>query len=612
MRLTARLLALAVALAALTQWVAWAAAFSHDARFLQLLADEAPGFWLLALAWAAGLALRRRLDPDGTDQLLARPAVFAAVLGGVSLLLVTPFVNAYFTYLTHPGLAWLLAWTAWPLLHRLGEGMRAHLGAERWLRALPWLLAMATSTLVFVQSFRRHHWFGSGGKDLGLFHQSVWLLSRFEAPHNTVMGLHAFGDHGEYIDLLAAPLQWIWPSAGALLLFQALLVGGGAWAVYELARLRIGVAGAFVAALVFVLGVDMQQAVMFDWNPTTCGAALMPWIAWGYARGRAVAFAVAVALVALCKENLILYALALCVVLALEPDGGRRRRWAWLAAALLAAFFVLQMQWLFGLFRAGGFRHLRFGELGETPAAMAWAILREPARAFALLWTPGAKIDGLLVSYACVAWVALLAPRYLIALAPIVLERFWSTHANRWWGHHYGAGAGVVATLAAIEGLAWLRARRGSVLASGLAAWRWPVALTAVLLACLLVAQAGRRGAAPLLRWRHPYYTTAQDRRDAQSILARIPAEASVAAQNHLLPHLSARRDIREIRMPIASDYVALDFAQSAWPFEASYPGQLVRRLLAGGYGVEACVGKAVLLRRGGPPDAQTSGCPWK
>ena len=23
----------------------------------------------------------------------------------------------------------------------------------------------------------------------------------------------------------------------------------------------------------YVLGVDMQHAVMFDWNPTTCGAA---------------------------------------------------------------------------------------------------------------------------------------------------------------------------------------------------------------------------------------------------------------------------------------------------------------------------------------------------
>jgi hypothetical protein len=42
-----------------------------------------------------------------------------------------------------------------------------------------------------------------------------------EDKRRFVMGMHAFADHLELIDLLAAPLQWVWPSAASLLLFQA-------------------------------------------------------------------------------------------------------------------------------------------------------------------------------------------------------------------------------------------------------------------------------------------------------------------------------------------------------------------------------------------------------
>jgi uncharacterized membrane protein len=477
-------------------------------------------------------------------------------------------------------------------------------------RHAPALVAVLIGALVFAQSYRRHAGFASCGKDLGLFHQSAWLLSRFAAPDNTILGMNAFADHLEFVDLLAAPLQWLWPSAVMMLLVQALFVGAGAFAVADLAKERLGSASAAVAlALAYALGIDMQNAVMFDWNPTTCAAGLIPWVAWSFWRGRLALFVAVTAGVALCKENLVLSALGLCVALAL----GRRApasapasdqapaplgsKVALGAALLLACWFVVEMQLILPLFRSAGFRHLRYEELGDSATAIARGVLAHPIDALRLLVTPSEKVDGLASPLSSVAFVALLAPRHLVALGPGVLERFWSTHANRWGGYHYGAVMSAIAVLAAIDGIRWASERR--LLGGRLALRAAPLAL-AVLLSSVLVATLGEPGGGPLLALRQGY-TSQEEQRDLEQVLASIPAEASVAAQNHLLPHLSARREIFDLGRPITAEYVALQLRLGTWPFAPDYPRALARELLASGYGIAACEGAAIVLARGAP-----------
>jgi hypothetical protein len=396
------------------------------------------------------------------------------------------------------------------------------------------------------------------------------------------------------------------------LLFQAVLVVAGALAVASLARRKLdsNVAGVTMA-IVYVLAIDMQNAVMFDWNPTTCGAGLLPWIAWGFERRRPVVFALATLGVALCKENLVLWALALCLALALPGPRLREpplpRRYALVAAVVLAGLFVVELRLVWPLLRPEGFRHLRYEEVGSNLGEIAGSLLARPGHALALLVRPEDKLAGLLAPLASVAFTALLAPRYLVALTPMALERFWSTHANRWWGYHYGAGMSVIAVLAAIDGVAWLSARQGrnpinsSAASNRTAAERASLglALTAVMLSCLTVGFGARGEVPPLWRWRQGY--PEQDRRDAEAALAVIPAGASVQAQNHLLAHLGARHHLRELGRPMEAEFVALHLGQGAWPFADTYPAQLARELLASGYGIAACEGRAVVLARGAP-----------
>jgi len=504
-------------------------------------------------------------------------------------------------------------------------------------------LFIGATLLVFVQSYRRHLWFGSGGRDLGLFHQSVWLLSRLAAPRNTILGMSAFADHMELIDLVLAPSQWFWPDATALLFVQALAVASGAAAIADLATRKLASRSTGVAlGLAYLFAIDMQHAVMFDWNPTTLAAGFLPWVGWSFALGRRRVFVLALLGVALCKENLVLHALGLCLALGLEarhrpsdtsssPDALARSGVrscaapslaaadAWIAAVALALVFVVEMAVVFPLVRAGGFRHWRYEELGATPGAMARAIVRTPGRALALLVTPSEKAAGILAPWLGTAFLPLLAPRYLLALAPGLLERFWSTHANRWWGYYYGAPTVALLALATIDVLGQLAAcaatppssRPGGLSAASVRSRSFlpprfrrgaVIVLALLVLVCTLaVSMTLRGGPAPLLAARYGHHASLSDRDDAVRALAVIPADATVAAQNHLIPHLSARREIRDLGRPIVADYVALHFGQGTWPFAPGYPQALARQLLASGYGVGACFGSAVVLQRGAP-----------
>lgn len=592
---------LALALSALSQLVLGAASFRHHAAYLDLLAAQAWQGWLLSTAWATALGLRWWRDREGSEPILESSPGFGLALTAVLVGVVSPFMSPYFTHLTHPLLAAWVAWTGWPFLRaaqqRVGRGVGPLAQRPVASRAVPWLIAGIGAGLFFVQSYRRHFWFGSGGKDLGLFHQSVWLLSRFEAPHNTVLGMHAFADHLEFIDLLAVPTQWLWPSASSLLLMQAVVVALGTVPIHQLAELKLGSRLAAASlAIAFLVATDIQNGIMFDWNPTTIGAGIIPWVVWTYERERPIAFGIALALLALCKENLVLYALGICLALATGP----RKRLPLAAAAVLGVWFVVEMKLILPVFRADGFRHLRYEALGSSASEIVASVLRSPYRAVSLLFTPGAKINGLLAPFSSVAFACFLAPRWTLAFAAPVLERFWSSHANRWWGHHYGAGIGAIAVVAAVYGLE--RVKRSVSEADLLR-----VAAVTVLLAALAISALARWGPGPVWVWRHTYYASAEDREDATAVLAIIPDDASVAAQNHLLPHLSGRRQIYQVTGPSHDDYVdptaaqfvALDLAQSAWPEDRGYPRGVAKRLLEGDYGVVACLGTAVVLQRG-------------
>ena len=508
-------------------------------------------------------------------------------------------------HLALPLAAAVLAVPAAVLLAHLPERVEGIL-ARRWV---PWATGASAAGWFFAVSFLRHHWFGSGSRDMGLFTQSVWLLSRFHSPENTLMGMNAFADHMEFVDMLFVPLQWVWPGAGSLLLGQAVVAGLGVVPVMRVARQRLGSAtAALLCGGAYFLAHQIASGIMFDWNPTTVSLGLFPWAVEAALAQRWKPMTAFLVLIGMCKENLLLYVVGFG--LWLVTLGAPPRVWA-LAVGLPLLAFVVEIKAIFPVFRPGGFRHFYFQDLGTDLGNVAVNVLKSPARALAQMFVPGHKINGLLLPLSSTAFLGILAPGLMLAMLPNMLERFGSTFQNSWWGHHYGGPYHALAICAAVLGsgrlLGLVLPRLGeSFPTEGVRAVRlWPACL--LLAASALGSFAGPWGPSDLFVLRKPYHPSVEDRATMRAAVESIPDGVPVAAQNYMVAHLSTRPKIFELSHADQADYVAMTPTTNPWPFDRGYHDRLAQQLLAQGWRVHFCQGNSFVLAR---DPGQSVGCP--
>jgi len=530
--------------------------------------------------------------PDG--EALTHPVL--AGIGALSGALMTVAPEPTF-FLLVPMVA---AAAAWPL----STPPESEAPPPRW--ALPALFAVSAAAF-FAQSAHRHWTFASGGRDLGLFYQTHWLIAHGQPLLNTVMGMPVFADHMTFDDFLVAPLLRLHDSAATLLLVQALVVASGVFPIQAMAarilgrpRLGLGLAAAWA------LAPDVHMGVMFDYNQTPAAAALLLWVAWALMCRGPVAVVITTLLACGAKSNFCIYVAVLAAVLSFRFKSWRRGS----AVISLALFvFVVELVVLFPWFRAGGFRHWEFEELGEGPRDIALSMVTRPHHAAALLVDHPQKRRALLLPLAATGYVAMADPATLLLQAPNWAERFLSSHRTRWWGYYYGMPAVAMALIGAILG-----ARR--LQSAGRAGPR----LGGYVAMCALIAgvfppyktQDGDR-ISPLYTPRRPYAATDEDVRTqaaAVRFVGRDP-RLKVAAQYHLLPHLAGRPFIYELDHAAEADVVALQLNGGTWPDGRPSWRRLVGTVWATGrFHVAFCEGQTVVLYRGPEPSVP---CPsWE
>ena len=140
-----------------------------------------------------------------------------------------------------------------------------------------------------------------------------------------------------------------------------------------------------------------------------------------------------------------------------------------------------------------------------------------------------------------------------------------------------------------------------------IAKWRisrkWPVVQTAGIGLLVL-------GAAIYAQVQHGYlpgggnyqlYTVSDHDRQAATIIAQIPADAKVAAQDKLDPHVAGRPTVYIFPRIDDADTVFVDVTGPAWPQHPNDLYTTVQTLLAGDFGVAAGVDGYLLLRKGLP-----------
>lgn len=504
------------------------------------------------------------------------------------------------------------------------------------------LMALYAVTFSAI-SIRQHDALLTHKEDLGQIDQAVWnsLHGRWLVETDDDHQSTRLTDHVEPSLVAASLVFLLWDDVRALLVLQALVAALGAWAVFLLARevlahdgrprtedggLPSAVFGlpshwfGVAFALVYLLFPALEAAHLAEFHAAPLAAAPLAFALLFLERRQWRRFFVASLLVIAVKEEMALVGVMLgaggVVVAILDgrrptTDGRassvlRPPSSVALSAMLLSlAWFILATFVIIPSFGAAKYATTdsiyfqRFGELGNTPAAVVRTLLTNPMLVFRVLSAPErlGYLGGLLAS---VGFVALAAPWALLIGAPLLAANLLSNYPAQYSGDfHYSASLVPVFVAAAVYGTKRITHHAFRITHFPFRLNR-PHIMTALLIVMLLCAFSYHRarGYSPLAE--NFYWPPLTPHHEAFArFAAQIPREARLSTTPSLFPHLSHREVIYLFPVVADADYVLLD-ASGVTDMHPNDLRRAVTDLQQGGqFGVADSADGYVLFRRG-------------
>jgi len=420
-------------------------------------------------------------------------------------------------------------------------------------------LALVYFVLYGVLSVLRHTTYHSFGPDLGIFDQVFWNTTQgrfFEStmslaqpqPHSY------FGDHFSPVYLLLLPAYALVPRPETLLVIQTLFLALGVWPLYLLARLKLEPGfQRLVWALVYFLFLPVAFINLYDFHELALSVLPLGFAIYFLERGQRGLFLLSLASTFLIKEELPLVGVGFGAYILLAKRDFKLG--FGVLAGSLAVFFAL-VRVIIPAFGGGSYAYFarrfafRYPELGSSPQDIITTVATNPGRLGGILLQPQ-KLKFLVGIFGPVLGLTALAGFAAILVLPTLGILLLSNYPPQYaFTSHYSATLIALVIGTSILGFARLRA-----------GYQRPAAL-AVLASSLAFSYLF--GGLPFSRHFDPRMFQSEPRYAAfVPNLARIPAGASVAAENNLTPHLSQRQHIYDIEYEGVhdADYVALDDA---------------------------------------------------
>ncbi len=458
------------------------------------------------------------------------------------------------------------------------------------------LLYVVTFTWLAVS---RHNSFDSGGFDLGVYDQVVWntLHGRIFFYTTTGQPLLHLSNHADPILLLLAPFYLIHSGPETLLLLQALVIGLGGLPVFWLAwqKLKSSVVALCLLAA-YLLYPPLQVATLSDFHPPALAVGFLLFAFYFLVRRNLWGTLIFAVLAMACKEQipLVVFLMGLFAFFYY-----RQRKMGLILGGLAVVWFLVVMYWVIPAFSVtGGHIFLDYyADLGSSPGEIIVTAVTRPDLVIRNLWQP-AKLQYLRDILAPFAFLPLLGLPVLLIGSPAFAINLLSAKSAMYDATqgHYSADLAPWVVLAAIYGLGYFRNVAGR--------WWPPVQQRVTLVAGLLLLAVSLvwqlfYGFSPLA-FNAPHWTVSAHDRLAQRFLDQIPADASVAAQGELYPHLSDREFAYHLPSINDAEYVFVDVASTTQSIHPSDLRRLVKGLLESGeYGVLDGADGYLLLQRG-------------
>jgi uncharacterized membrane protein len=437
----------------------------------------------------------------------------------------------------------------------------------------------------------------SSSFDIGLEDNLMWNLlhGRFfrATPFSGPEGTH-FGHHATFFSYVIAPVYAAAPRPETLLVVQSLLMGGAAVPLFLYARRRLAPWVAVLVACLYLVYPPLHGANLYEFHYLPLGVFFLWLVLYAVdTRRRGLAIVAAVLTLSMREDvSAMLAVLGLFLLL----TGSAVRAGAALAVAG-GGYFLLMKLAVMPHFESGGDESFLNQYAGMLPrgeggfGAVLSTVAGNPA------YIANLVLDKEKVGYL----LALLAPLLLLPVrrpigALLVVPGFFFTllstgykplyevsfqYTSYWTAFFF---IGLVVTL---EHIGPTRIRP------------WLVGLAAASLACTCYNGAFLqhdtvRGGFDAFR----FGTTDSDlrrREELATLVARIPRDASVAASEHLVPHVSGRSDAYTLRFGVYdADYLLFEL-----PLRGDERPMVMPLLVDGTYGVVNDLGDMVLARRG-------------
>jgi uncharacterized membrane protein len=468
-----------------------------------------------------------------------------------------------------------------------------------------------------TQLFLHYYSFGSRALDLGNMGQAIWNTSQGRLFHQTNQpGLtNRLSLHVEPILVPISLLYHVYSGPETLFIVQTVVVALGAIPVFALARLKLNNDGlALIFALVYLMFPAIQAANLLDFHAVTLAPTFFLTAFYYLETRRLKLFALFAVLTAACKEDMTL----LVMMLGFYAFLINRQRRVGLATVALSGLWVSLAVFVIPPLFAGtdNIHWNRYDHLGEGALNIVMNVFLQPhlfldhlqnvnaANYLRLLLTPS-------------GFTALFNPITLLLALPSLGINLLSNFPPMQRANSLIYAAPIVPAImiSSIYGLAnikrfvwhgsWVMGH-GATLSSF-----FNMALGSLILFATS-AYHYHYGYLPGGGQYRGWEEVTDHHRRAATIVAQIPDDAALSAQDRLDPHLSRRETLYIFDRIDDADHIVLDVTEDSWPLHPVELRHRVDRFLNDeGFGIVDALDGYLLLakndRTGGQPDLPTN-----
>ncbi len=433
----------------------------------------------------------------------------------------------------------------------------------KWLVFILFLLFTISSTLVSLNRFWQYEVFYY---DFGIFDRAIWQAAHFQAPiidHLVVGGKWIFADHFNPSIFIFSPLYWLTNRSEILLIAQAVVVGLSGLVIYQIGKIVTKHSFFSLGVVVcYYLFIGLQNAVISDFHETTLTTLFITLAYYFFLKNRKIWFLMFFILILGFKESNFLLGMGMAVSIALLNKTWRKFSFHLIILSIIWGIVAIKL--LIPYFSGGIFQY---------EVVFSWDKLNIIADLFDSEMKRSVVFDSLFAF----GLLPIVNPAFWFVIIQDFLVRFLSGRVSL--GLHYSAMLGSIMAIASIYSFSLIikvrDIRRHFYLV--------PIIL---ILTSFFLYRFVMHG--PLALSYHPqFYSHTGDFKFLDSLLSKIPKNATVMTQNNLASHLTHQKKIWVLKdnyEVYKADYIIMDLrsGQSANNFfPTKNPKEILKKLIA-------------------------------